>query len=66
MLEVKDVEHFGPNAARWASELGTRVRSHLDVTKFNFVDQNERSVDLVIRKIENSFESYGGRITAKY
>jgi len=66
LLEVKDGEPFGPNAARWASELGTRVRSHLDVTKSNFVDQDERSVDLVIRQMENAFETYGGRITIKY
>jgi len=65
LLEVKDGEPFGPNAARWASELGTRVRSHLDVTKSNFVDQDERSVDLVIRQMENAFETYGGRITTK-
>ena len=46
--------------------MGMRVRSHLDVTKSNFVDQDERSVDLVIRQMENAFETYGGRITIKY
>jgi hypothetical protein len=43
-----------------------RVRSHLDVTKANFVDQDEISVDLVILQIENAFETFGGRISTKY
>jgi hypothetical protein len=66
LVEIKYGEPVGPNVARWASELGTRVRSHLDVTKANFADQDERSVDLVILQMENSFETFGGRISTKY
>jgi len=65
-LEVKDGGLVGSNAARWALKLGTRVSYHLDVTKSNFADQDEISVDLVIRQMENSFETFGGRITTKY
>ena len=66
LVEVKDGEPIGPNASRWASELGTRVRSHLDVTKVNFADQDEKNVDIVIQQMENAFESFGGRISTKY
>ena len=48
LVEVKDGEPIGPNASRWAYKLGTRVRSHLDVTKANFSYQDERNVDQVI------------------
>lgn len=66
MIEVKDGEPTGPNASRWATELGTRIRSHLDVTKSNFADQDPRNVDQVIQKMENVFETIGGRISSKY
>ena len=66
MVEIKYGEPVGPNAARWALELGMRVRSHLDVTKANFADQDERNVDLVIQQMENAFENFGGRISTKY
>jgi hypothetical protein len=62
----KDGEPIGPNAARWASELGTRCRAHLDITKSNFADQDPRSVENVIQKMENSFETVGGQISRKY
>ena len=66
LVEVKDGEPIGPNASSWASELGTRVRSHVDVTKANFSDQDERNVDQVIRQMENVFETVNGRISTKY
>ena len=66
MVELNDGELVGPDTSRWASNLGTRVRSHLDVTKANFSDQDERNVDQVIQKMENFFESVGGRISNKY
>jgi hypothetical protein len=65
-VEIKYGEPVGPNVARWALELDTRVRSHLIVTKANFANQDERNVDLVIQKMENSFENFGGRISTKY
>ena len=55
LVDVKYGEPVGPNASICASELGTRVRSHLDVTKANFSDQDEINVDQVIRKMENVF-----------
>ena len=51
MVDVIDGEPTGPNASRWASELGTRIRSYLDVTKFNFIGQDPRNVDLVIQQM---------------
>jgi hypothetical protein len=66
LVEIKYGEPVGPNTIRWASELGTRVSSHLDVTKANFANQDERNVDLVIRQMENSFETFSGRISTKY
>ena len=66
LVEVKYGEPIGPNASRWASELGTRVRSHLDVTKANFSDQDERNADEVIQQLENVFETVGGSIYTKY
>jgi len=66
LVEVKYGELVGPNASRWASELGTRVRSHLDVTKGNFPDRDEKNVDIVIPQMENAFETFGGRISNKY
>ena len=65
MVEVKN-EHLGPNASRWASELGMRIRSYLDVTKYTFTDQDPRNVDLVIQQMENVFDTVGGRISIKY
>jgi hypothetical protein len=66
LVEVKDGQPTGKNASRWASELGTRIRSHLDVTKSNFSDQDPRNVDQVIQQMENVFETIGGRISTKY
>ena len=66
MVEVRDGEPVGSNASRWASELGTRVRSHLDVAKAIFLYQDERNVDQVIQQMKNVFENVGGRISTKY
>lgn len=66
LIEVKDSEPIGPNVSRWAIELGTRIRSHLDVTKSNFADQDPRNVYQVIQQMENVFETIGGRISIKY
>jgi len=66
VVEVIDGEPTGPNASRWSSELGTRIRSYLDVTKSTFTDQDPRNVDLVIQQMENVFETVGGRISVKY
>ncbi len=66
MVEVKDGEPIGKNDLRWAFKLGMRVRPHLDASKENFVDQDERNVDIVIQQMENAFESFGGRISTKY
>lgn len=66
LVEVKYGEPVGPNASRWALELGTRVRSHLDVTKANFADQDEKNMDVVIQQMENAFETFGGGISNKY
>jgi hypothetical protein len=66
LVEVKDGVPTGPNASRWASELGMRIRSYLDVTKVNFADQDPRNVDRVIQQMEDAFETVGGRISTKY
>lgn len=67
LVEVsKYGEPIGQNAARWASELGTRCRAHLDICKSNFSDQDPRIVDNVIQKMENSFETIGGQISRKF
>jgi hypothetical protein len=62
----KYCDPIGPNVARLALKLGTRCRAHLDITKSNFADQDPRSVENVIQKIENSFETVGGNISRKY
>jgi len=56
---------IGPNATRWASELGIRCRAHLDITKSNFADQDPQSVENVIQKMENYFETVRGKISRK-
>ena len=66
MIEVKDGDPTEPNASRWDTELGMRIRSNLDVTKYNFVDQDPRNVDQVIQQMENCFETTGGIISIKY
>lgn len=66
MIEVKYGEPTGPNSSRWATELGTRIRSHLDVTKSKFANQDPRNVDQVIQQMEIFFETIGGRISSKY
>ena len=67
MVEVsKDGEPIGKNAVRWSSELGTRCRAHLDICKSKFLDQDPQIVDNVIQKMENSFETIGGKISRKY
>ena len=43
-----------------------RISSYLDATKYNFIDQNPRNVDLVIQQMENAFQTVGGRISIKY
>jgi hypothetical protein len=53
LVEVlKDGDPIGKNAARWASELGTRCRAHLDICRSNFLDQDPRIVDNVIQKMD--------------
>ena len=67
MVEVsRDGEPIGKNAARWASELGVRCRAHLDICKSNFVQKDPRNVEYVIQKMENSFDTVGGKISRKY
>ena len=66
MVKVKDGHPTEPNASRWSTELGTRVRSYLDATKSNFTYQHPRNVYLVIQQMENVFETVGGRIFVKY
>ena len=66
LVDVKYGEPVGPNASRWASDLGTKVRPRLDVTKANFLDEDERNADQVIQQMENVFETIGGRISTKY
>jgi hypothetical protein len=64
LVEVsKYGDPIGQHVARWATKLGTRCRSHLDVCKSNFADQDPRSVDIFIHKMENSFETIGGNIS---
>lgn len=46
--------------------VGARCRSHLDVCKSNFANQDSRSIDIVIQKMENAFESIGGKICRIY
>ena len=65
VVEVIDGEPTGPNASRWSSELGTRIRSYLDVKKSTSTDQDPRNVDLVIQQMENVFETVGGKIYIK-
>ena len=55
-----------PNASRWSTVLGKRIRYYLGVTKSKFTDQYPRNVDLVIQQMENVFETVGGRISVKY
>jgi hypothetical protein len=67
LVEVlKYGEPIGKNATRWALDLGTRCRAHLDICKSNFLDRDPQIVDNVIQKIENSFETVGGKISRKY
>ena len=66
MVKVIDGKPTGPNASRWSTKLGTRIRSYLDVTISTFTDQDPRDVDLVIQQMENVFEMVGGRISVKY
>ena len=66
VVEVIDGEPTGPNASRWSSELGMRIRSYLDVTKSNFTYQYPRNFDILIQQMENVFETDGGRISIKY
>ena len=66
LVEVKYGEPIGPNASRWDLELGMRIRSPLDDTIANFVDQDSINVVQVIRQMENAFGTVGGRISTKY
>ena len=66
MVEEINGEPTRPNASMWSSELGTRIRSYLDVTKSTFTDQDPRNVGIVIQQMENDFETIGGRISIKY
>ena len=52
VVEVIDGEPTGPNASRWSTELGMRIRSYFDVTKSTFIDQDPINVDLVIQQME--------------
>ena len=51
---------------RWASELGSRCRAHLDICKSIFSYQDPRTMDNIIPKVENSFDIVGGKISRKY
>lgn len=62
----KDGEPIGPNAARWASKLGTTCRDDFDICKSKFSDQDPRIVDNIIQKMENCFEIVHGIISRKY
>jgi hypothetical protein len=66
LVEIKHGEPVGLNSTAWASELDMRVRSHLNVTKANFANKDERNVDLVISQMKNSFDTFCGRISTKY
>lgn len=67
LVEVsRDGEPIGKNVARWASELGMRCRTHLDICKTKFADQDPRNVETVIQKMENNFETTGGKISRRY
>jgi len=63
LVEVKYGQPTGKNVARWASKFDMRIRSHLDVTKSNFSNQDPRNFDQEIQQMENVFETIGGRIS---
>ena len=55
LVEVSnDGEPTVQHAAKWAIELGTRCRVHLNVWKSNFAEQAPRSVQNAIHKMENA------------